>query len=173
MTSLTVAVTSEDHFQGDINAPIELIMYGDYECPYSGLAYPVIKQVQKALGTKLKFVFRNFPLSFHTHALHSAIAAELAGDLGKFWEMHDILYENQSQLTDRHLIGYAQNLGLDPKQFEEKFPDQKYIEKIKKDMDGALKSGFNGTPTFFINGQRYDGGYNHPSEILQHVKSLN
>ena len=150
MTTLFVPVTAEDHIQGDANAPVELVMYGDYECPYSGKAYPVIKQVQQALGSQLKFIFRNFPLSFHPHALHAAISAEVASDLGKFWEMHDTLYENQSQLEDFHILSYVRRLGLDVEKFEALFPDPKYIAKMKKDMEGALKSGFNGTCPCFI-----------------------
>ena len=172
MTTLFVPVTSDDHVQGSADASIELVMYGDYECPYSGRAYPVVKQVQKTLGTSLKFIFRNFPLSFHPHALHAAIAAEVVGDLGKFWEMHDILYENQTKLEDFHLLTYVNRLGLDSEQFEKMFPDQKYIERIKKDMEGALKSGFNGTPMFYINGLKYDGGYSEPTEMLQYIEQL-
>ena len=173
MTTLFVPVTAEDHIQGDANAPVELVMYGDYECPYSGKAYPVIKQVQQALGSQLKFIFRNFPLSFHPHALHAAISAEVAGDLGKFWEMHDTLYENQSQLDDAHIIAYVERLGLDTKKFEALFPDPKYIAKMKKDMEGALKSGFNGTPVFYINGTKYNGDYTEKTEMLAYIQTLN
>ena len=159
MTDLAVAVTANDHIQGNPNAKIELVEYGDYECPYSGKAYPVIKEVQKHFGDDLKFVFRNFPLAFHPHALHAAVAAEVAGYLGKFWEMHDTLYEHQNRLTDINLISYAKSLGLNVDEFEKHFLDTKFVEKIKHDMDGALKSGFNGTPMFYINGVKYDGGY--------------
>ena len=112
-------------------------------------------------------------MSFHPHALHAAISAEVASDLGKFWEMHDTLYENQSQLDDAHIIAYVERLGLDTKKFEALFPDPKYIAKMKKDMEGALKSGFNGTPVFYINGTKYNGDYTEKTEMLAYIQTLN
>src|SRR5271165_2299125 len=103
-----------DHIQGPIGAPIALVEYGDYECPFCGEAYPIVKAIQERLGDRLCFAFRNFPLiNSHPHAEHAAAAAEAAGAQGKFWEMHDLLYENQTALEDEDLAAYAERLGLD------------------------------------------------------------
>ncbi|RSO58818.1 DsbA family protein [Acinetobacter lactucae] len=169
--SLRIAVSSQDHMQGNPDAIIELVEYGDYQCPYCGEAYPNVKKVQEVLGNKLRFIFRNFPLEAHPNALHAAIAAEVAGDMGKFWEMHDMLYENQNQLDDAHLITFVQKLGLNVKEFEEKFSESKYVERVEKDMEGALRSGLNGTPSFYINGVKYNGSY-EASEILAYIENL-
>ena len=112
---LTLPVGERDHIQGPATAQITLVEYGDYECPYCGQAYPIVKELQKRLGKRLRFVFRNFPLStMHPHAEHAAEAAEAAGAHGKFWEMHDALYENQEALDDVRLVEYAAAVGLDP-----------------------------------------------------------
>src|SRR5215213_5813051 len=112
---LTLPVSSErDHAQGPDTAPVTLVEYGDYECPYCGQAYPIIKRLQETLGDKLRFVFRNFPLNtLHAHAGVAAQAAEAAGAQGKFWEMHDLLYENQEELDESDLHKYALKLGLE------------------------------------------------------------
>jgi protein-disulfide isomerase len=113
-SKLTLPIGGRDHVQGPIDAPIVLLEYGDYECPYCGDAYPVVKAVQERLGDRLCFAFRNFPLvNSHPHAEHAAEAAEGAGVQGKFWEMHDTLYENQTALDDEDLAQYAADLGLD------------------------------------------------------------
>src|SRR6266480_1057391 len=107
-----------DHIQGPPDAPVTLVEYGDYECPYCGAAYPVIKEVQARMGDRLRFVFRNFPITTsHPHSEH-AEAAEAAATQGKFWEMHDHLYENQQRLTDPDLHAYAEEVGLDVAQFD-------------------------------------------------------
>ncbi len=107
-------VGANDHVQGTANAPVTLVEYGDYECPYCGEAYPIVKALQERLGKQMRFVFRNFPLSeMHPHAEHAAEAAEAAGGQGKFWEMHDLLYENQDALEDEDLARYAKALKLD------------------------------------------------------------
>src|SRR6187399_2394331 len=117
---LTLPVGARDHAQGLPDAALTLVEYGDYECPHCGRAYPIVKEVQRRLGSKLRFVFRNFPLSeSHPHAQHAAEAAEGAATQGRFWEMHDALYEHQHALDDRHLVGYAAKLGLDAKRFEQ------------------------------------------------------
>src|ERR1051325_7140450 len=115
-SKLTVAIAGRDHIQGPIDAPMALLEYGDYECPYCGEAHPVVKAVQKRLGNRLCFAFRNFPLvNSHPHAKHAAEAAEAAGAQEKFWEMHDMLFENQEALEDEDLARYAEALGLDVK----------------------------------------------------------
>src|SRR6202790_2984928 len=111
---LVLPLAGRDHIQGAINAPLTLVEYGDYECPYCGEAHPVVKTIQKRLGNRLCFAFRNFPLvNSHPHAEHAAEAAEAAGAQGKYWEMHDMLFENQSALEDEDLAEYAGTLGLD------------------------------------------------------------
>src|SRR5262245_49312104 len=110
----TLPIPERDHIQGPIDAPIKLVEYGDYECPYCGQAYPVVKAIQERQGNSLCFAFRNFPLAnMHPHAEHAAEAAEAADKQGRFWEMHDILYENQGALEDADLAQYASDLGLD------------------------------------------------------------
>lgn len=156
--SLRTPITNNDHIQGDTNASIELVEYGDYQCPYCGEAYYEIKELQKRLGRKLKFVFRNFPLTnVHRHALNAAIAAEVAGDLGHYWKMHDLLFENQNALEDNDLIRYAEKIGLNIQTFESEFGNKKYEEKIDDDLESGLRSGVNGTPSLFINGEKYEG----------------
>src|SRR5438105_11641867 len=119
-------VSENDHSQGNPNAPIQLIEYGDYQCPYCGRAYPIVKQLQQQLGDDLRFIFRNFPLSeIHAQAKLAAIASEAAALQGKFWEMHDMLFEHQHQLTHFSLVHYAKTLHLDPDAFENDLVDPK------------------------------------------------
>ena len=157
---LQVPVTARDHIQGPDTAPVTLVEYADYECPYSRRAYHVIKGLQRELGDQLRFVYRNFPLrEIHPHAQHAAEAAEAAAAQGKFWEMHDYLFEHQHALDDAHLREYAATLGLDPQVFEQDMVQHRYAGKIEDDLLGGMQSGVQGTPTFFVNGVRYDGGY--------------
>jgi len=157
---LTIPVTPErDHIQGSFNAPLTLVEYGDYQCPYCGAAYPEIKRVQKRLGSKLRFVFRNFPItSSHEFAERAAEIAEASAARGKFWEMHDYLYEHQNILGDLNaILQYASILGLDAEKLREEITSHTYLSRIKEDFNGGVRSGVNGTPTFFINGTRYNG----------------
>jgi protein-disulfide isomerase len=133
------------------------VEYGDYQCPYCGQAYPMVKELQKRLGKRLRFVFRNFPLStMHPHAEHAAEAAEAAGAHGKFWEMHDALYENQEALDDGDLVKYAVAVGLDPARFTSEMAKHTPAARVREDFMSGVRSGVNGTPTFFINGVRHD-----------------
>lgn len=161
---------SRDHIQGDPKALLTLVQYGDYQCPYCGAAYPEVKKVQKELGSKLSFVFRNFPLTnVHEFAMDAAETAEASAAQGKFWEMHDFLYENQGTLGDPSVaLGYAKKLGLDTQKFERELAQHVYRKRIKDDFMGGVRSGVNGTPTFYVNGVRHDG----PSEAEALVKSL-
>jgi protein-disulfide isomerase len=155
---LAVPVNDKDHAQGPADAPVTLLEYGDYECPYCGQAYPVVKEIQQHMGNRLRFVFRNFPLNtIHEHAGVAAQAAEAAGAQGKFWEMHDILYEHQQELADRDLRHYAINIGLEIYRFDADVSSERFARKVRDDFRGGLRSGVNGTPTFFINGNRYNG----------------
>ena len=147
-----------DHIQGAIDAPVRLLEYGDYECPYCGEAYPVVKAIQKRLGARLCFAFRNFPLAnSHPHAEHAAEAAEAAGTQGRFWEMHDLLYENQDALEDEDLAEYASMLGLNGKQLINEVLAGTHTARVRQDFQSGARLGVNGTPCFFINGVRYDG----------------
>lgn len=154
---LTIPVGENDHVQGPDGARVTLVEYGDYECPHCGRAYLIVKEVQKKMGDKLRFVFRNFPLTrAHPHALHAAEAAEIAATQGKFWEMHDTLFENQNALDDESLIAYAASVGLDVEKFRESLQNGTFEEKVREDFMGGVESGVNGTPTFFINGARFN-----------------
>jgi protein-disulfide isomerase len=147
-----------DHIQGPKDAPLTLIEYGDFQCPYCGMAYPVVKQVQGRMGESMYFVFRHFPLTeVHPFAEGAAEAAEAAGEQGKFWEMHDTLYENQNTLAPEDLVGYAQQLRLDVPRFITELKTHAHAKRIREDFLSGVRSGVNGTPTFFINGVRHDG----------------
>ncbi len=160
MSKLTPPVSDRDHSQGPAHAPVTLVEYGDYECPYCGEAYPVVEAIKKRLGGQLRFVFRNFPLSqAHPHAEHAAEAAEAAGDQGKFWEMHDLLYENQQALEDEDLLRYAATLGLDVPRFTRDIAGHTPATRVREDFRSGVRSGVNGTPTFFINGVRHDRSF--------------
>ena|SRR5687767_4962912 len=160
MTRLTLPVSDRDHAQGDESAPVTLVEYGDYECPFCGAAYPVVKELQARLRDKLRFVFRNFPLSqTHPHAEHAAEAAEAAGEQGKFWEMHDYLYEHQGQLDDEHLARDADKLGLDTPKLLRELAEGTHAARVREDFMSGMRSGVNGTPTFFINGKRHDDSF--------------
>ena len=153
-------VGSHDHVQGPAEAPVTLVEYGDYECPYCGEAFPVVKALQKRLGDQMRFVFRNFPLAeAHPHAEHAAEAAEAAGAQGKFWEMHDLLYENQDALEDEDLVRYAKALHLDVPRFVKEMEAHAHVERVRADFSSGVRSGVNGTPSFFINGMRHDGPF--------------
>jgi protein-disulfide isomerase len=123
-------------------------------------AYPIVKELQERLGDRLRFVFRNFPLStMHPHAEHAAEAAETAGAHGKFWEMHDALYENQGALADDDLVQYASALGLDRSRFTSELGKHSQAARVREDFMSGARSGVNGTPTFFINGVRHDDAF--------------
>jgi protein-disulfide isomerase len=159
---LKIPVSSEDHSQGPDSAPLVLVEYGDYQCPYCGRAFPIVKRLQAALGDKLKFIFRNFPLSeMHPDALNAAKAAEGAALQNKFWEMHDKLYENQEALDLASLVQYAGELGLDGDAFEAASAGPAVETRISNDFEGGVHSGVNGTPSFFLNGVRYDGDWSY------------
>jgi len=157
---LALPVGERDHIQGPAAALVTLVEYGDYECPYCGQAYPVVKELQERLGDRLRFVFRNFPLStMHPHAELAAEAAETAGAHGKFWEMHDALYENQEALDDEDLVQYAAALGLEASRFTSELAKHTKAARVREDFMSGARSGVNGTPTFFINGVRHDDSF--------------
>jgi len=158
---LTMPVAEgRDHVQGPADAPATLVQYGDYECPYCGAAYPIIKEVQARMGERLRFVFRNFPISTsHPHAEQAAESAEAAAAQGRFWDMHDLLYENQRHLRDDDLHAYAEQLGLDVEVFDRELAEHVNAARVHEDFLSGVRSGVNGTPTFYINGVRHDDSY--------------
>ncbi|WNH52759.1 DsbA family protein [Stenotrophomonas oahuensis] len=157
MSRLLVPVSSFDHIQGPEDAAITLVEYGDYECPYCGEAYPVIKEVQRMLGNRMRFVFRNFPISeIHPNALPAARFAEAAAIAGRFWEAHDLLYQNQQALETGDLLRYAAQLKVDHTLLQAA-AEGNFDPRIERDFMGGVRSGVNGTPSLFINGRRYDG----------------
>lgn len=169
---LKVPVAKEDHVEGNEQAAITLIEYGDYECPYCGNAYAVIKEVEKHFKKDLKFVFRNFPLKeIHPYAKVAAEVAEFAGEKGHFWEMHDLIYENQENLGMPLLIELTQTLGLPIKDLETALENGTFDAKIQKDFMSGVRSGVNGTPTLFINDQRYNGNVEY-NELIAAIYSL-
>ncbi len=156
---LTVPVGERDHAEGPPSAPIVLVEYGDYQCPYCGAAYPIVKRIQKEFGPRLRFVFRNFPITnSHPMAEWAAETAEAAAVQGKFWEMHDYLYQHQASFGVPYFFEeYEKRLKLDVARLEQEVAQRTYSERIQEDFMGGVRSGVNGTPTFFINGTRFDG----------------
>ncbi len=160
MTRLRTQIGPGDHVDGSPDAAIRMLEYGDYECPYCGRAYPEVERVREALRGRLLFAYRHFPLSqVHPHALLAAEAAESAGAQGRFWDMHGLLFENQDALEPHHLVGYAEALGLDVSRFSDDLEEHRFLDKVRRDFMSGARSGVNGTPTFFINGQRHDGAF--------------
>jgi protein-disulfide isomerase len=156
--TLTPPVSAHDHAEGPADAPLTLVEYGDYQCPFCGEAYPEVKRLQQSLGKKLRFVFRNFPLTqAHPYAMVAAESAEAAALQGKFWPMHDYIFENQPDLEPDVLPIWAERLGLDPKAFRSAIRQGEVTKRIKEDRASGIRSGVNGTPSFFINGTRFDG----------------
>ena len=166
MSKLNPAVSASDHVEGSPDATHVLVEYGDFQCPSCGQAIPIVKRVQKHFGAKLRFVFRNFPLSeMHQYAEAAAETAEFAAAHGKFWEMYELLYKHQEELTEEDLLGYAKELGLDSGELKHALTAKTYKKKVQDDLNGGIKSGVNGTPTFFINGRLYDGSYDSSALI--------
>ncbi len=158
MADLKVAVSPEDHVRGEALAEVTLVEYGDFQCPDAGAAYRMVKQLRDRYGEKLRFVYRHFPLErIHPMAEPAAELAEYAAAEGKFWEMHDALFEQQRHLSRGMLGKTAEGVGLDGRAAEVAMEDQAYGERIDRDVEGGKSSGVHGTPTFFINGALYEG----------------
>jgi protein-disulfide isomerase len=164
-------VSDHDHIQGKFFAAIELVEYGDYQCPHCGRAYPIIKKLQETFSTKLKFIFRNFPLAkIHPEATIATVATEAAARQEKFWEMHDIIFENQQDLNREALVKYAERLRLDIEQFNYDLDDEVLYEKVDSDFETGIRSGVNATPTFFINGEKYNLGW-EGNRLEQYIRN--
>lgn len=155
---LTLPVSERDHIQGPTTAAVTLIEYGDYQCPYCAQAYMITKEIQERMGSKLRFVFRNFPLTkVRPQAYQAALAAETAAAQNKFWEMYDYLFKHGQALTEHTLKQTAAKLGLDVDRFNREFDDDTYSSHVDEDIESGNNSGVSKTPTFFINTDRYDG----------------
>jgi protein-disulfide isomerase len=164
---LVVPVSERDHVAGSVDAPVILVEYGDFECPHCGRAYPIVKAAKRDLGRELAVVYRHFPLAeIHPHAVLAGEAAEAAGAQGKFWKMHDMLFDHQDALDEADLIAYADDIEVDVQRFRRELASGGHARKVTDDFRGGVRSGVNGTPTFFINGERFDGDWAAPSVLV-------
>lgn len=160
MSRLRIPVSASDHIRGSAQAEVTLVEYGDYQCPYCAMANPIVNLMEQNFGRSLRVVFRNFPMTeVHPFAAAAAEAAEYAGDHGVFWEMHDALYANQQQLGMPLLFAIAARLNLSQIGLRDSLARSAHADRIQSDFIGGVRSGVNGTPTFFINGVRHDGGF--------------
>ncbi len=160
MSTLRRGVDANDWAKGPTDASITLLEYGDFECPHCGSAFWELGRLESAVRDQVRFVFRHFPLTqVHPHALLAAEAAEAAGAQGYFWEMYDMLFENQQNLEAPALLTDAADLGLDMRRFRLDLQEHRYLQKIQRDFIEGVRSGVNGTPAFFINGERHNGAY--------------
>jgi protein-disulfide isomerase len=164
--SLKVPITARDHTVGPADAPVTLLEYGDYQCPHCGRGYSVVEELLKTYAGRLRLVYRHFPLvKMHPLAKLAAEAAEAAGGAGgdpKFWEMHHLLFTHQTQLAPEDLLRYANQIGLDPARFEQELVGHEYGPRVQEDLAGGMRTGVNGTPSFFVNGRRYTGPKDPP-----------
>jgi len=168
---LSRAIHLGDHIRGLGEAPVTLVEYGDYQSPACGEAYYMVRALQAEMGDRLQFVFRNFPLTLiHPFAEYAAFAAEAAAAQGRFWTMHDFLFENPVDVERGLLLTYAKSIGLDARRMEHEIAERTYAERIQSDVLSGLQSGVNGTPTFFINGVRHEGDWNF-EVLLDALKS--
>lgn len=173
MPQLREPVGPTDHVRGKLGAPVTMVEYGDYQCPHCAMAQPVVAGIRDQLGPNLCFVFRHFPLTeVHPLAEPAAESAEFAGDHGHFWEMHDGLFENQVRLGLPLLMAMAKALHLPSTDLQEVLAVEKYRPRIQSDFLGGVRSGVNGTPSFFINGRRHNGSYAYEDLISSIQESL-
>ncbi|HUF27462.1 MAG TPA: thioredoxin domain-containing protein [Gemmatimonadaceae bacterium] len=171
MTRLTPPVGAGDHTVGPADALITLVEYGDYECPYCLMAHPIVRAARRRLGNRMRFVFRNFPLKqIHPHAQHAAEAAEAAAAQGRFWEMHDVIFENQYALEDADLLRYGRSIGLDTARLAHDLEAGTFTARVRDDFRSGVRSGVNGTPTFFIDGERYDGTWTDEGAFIRSLR---
>ena len=170
MSKLSTSVGGRDHSVGPAHAPITIVEYGDFQCSHSGRAYLVLKALQQRIGVRLRFAFRHFPIvEVHPRALVAAEAAEAAAAQGRFWKMHDLLFENQRALGPAALDRYARALELDMARFTDDMNEHTFRGRIQADVETAVMSGVEGTPTFFINGVRYEGPHDLVSLLAASV----
>jgi protein-disulfide isomerase len=165
MPTLSPHVTAKDHTEGPATAPVTLVEFGDYQCPSCGDAFPIVKKLQKHFGDKLRLVFRHFPLEMHPYAEHAAETAEFAAAHGKFWQMHDLLYQHQSNLSDANLLKLAKQLDLSTDDLAKALEASTYAAPVQADIASGDKSGVTGTPTFYINGQLCEEDYDYETLV--------
>jgi protein-disulfide isomerase len=170
VTKLAMPVGERDHARGPAGAPVTLVEYGDFECPFCGMAYPAVKELRRRLGARLRVVFRHFPRPEHPHARHAAEAAEAAAAQGRFWEMHDALFEHQQALDDEQLVRYAAELGLDADRVRRELAEHRHRDRVQEDVLSGIHSGAHGTPTFFVNGVLHDGRW-ELAELLAAIEA--
>lgn len=155
-------ITAQDHSEGNPDAKVTLIEYGDFQCPACGTTYPTIKKLREEYGNRVRFVFRHFPISsIHPNAFPSARAAEAAGVQGKFFDMHDLLYERQKDWSESTgaaevFEGYAKELGLDLTKYKDSVNSGATSDRINSDLNSGKNAGVDGTPTFFLNGEKLE-----------------
>ena len=160
MSQLKVPITPQDHVLGPSDALVTLVEYGDYECPHCAQAHPIVATLLRQFGDEIRFAFRHFPLTqVHPNAEAAAQSAEFCGAHGLFWEMHDALFANQAELSLPLLFALVRELGLSDARLEEALARETYASKVRSDFISGVRSGVNGTPSFFINGRRHDGSY--------------
>jgi protein-disulfide isomerase len=158
MSVLRTPVSSRDHSKGPTSAMITIVEYADFQCPYCGQQYAVLQELAARFTTDLRIVYRHFPLTeIHAYAMIAAETAEAAGAQGMFWQMHDLLYRNQPRFDPDGLLEYAEALDVDLDQMARDLETSRHRDRIRDDVLGGVQSGVNGTPTLFINGDRYDG----------------
>jgi protein-disulfide isomerase len=157
---LAVPVSATDHLLGPLQAPITIVEYGDFECPNCKQAAPALKLLLGRFAGRVRLVFRHFPLEeVHPHALHAALAAEAAAGQGKFWAMHDVLFDNQSHLKLPQLRSYAQRIELDMARYDADMGDTVYLQRVREDIEGGRRSGVRATPGIFLNGAIQDASF--------------
>ncbi len=160
LSRLLLPIRPIDHVHGPEDAPYTLVEYGDYECPGCGRLYVILRDLQRDIASRLRVVFRHFPLSgIHPNAQQAAEAAEAAGEQGKFWEMHTLLFERQQALRTKGLIRYAEELTLDVERLRDELKNKTYSERVRADFRAGVQNGVYGTPSLFLNGVRYDGAW--------------
>ena len=177
--TLRTPVSEGDHVLGAATAPVTLVEYGDYQCPHCYRAHAIIGAVRKKLGPTLRFVFRNFPLAeVHPAAMHAAEAAESVGaHAGEkaFWAMHDAIYKHQQDsedaLDDEYLVRYAAAVGADASAVQRDLDAGTFESRVRADFMGGMRSGVNGTPTFFINGARFDGDWSNVATLVSALEA--
>jgi protein-disulfide isomerase len=171
MSKLKPAFHQGDHYLGDKDAPVILVEYGDFECPHCGHAHPLLQRLLKEKGKQLLFIFRHFPIQeSHPHAYLAALAAEAAGKQDKFWEMHDLIFENQQRLDTHLLMDFAESLQLDLRRFGKDWESEESRDKVESDFESGVRSGVNGTPSFFVNGQQlltYDETFESLTDAIE------
>lgn len=164
MDRLSMPLAARDHIDGPRHATLELVEYGDYECPHCKAANPVVKVILAEFDTNLRFAYRHFPLiEIHPLAEPAAEAAEAAGAQDKFWQMHDLLYQHSPRLEVANLLAIAAEIDLDIERFRDDLATHRHLRRVRIDIESGTTSGVRGTPTFFVSGVRYEGGYDFES----------